>query len=165
MRRLFAVLPALALAAAAWAPLADEPKKDDPAPLKLSDDEKALLDLVNAERDKEKLPPLAANPVLFRVARAHSANMAKKGEMKHDLDGKNPKDRVDAAGYDYRRIGENIAEGENAAPEDLVKGWMNSKAHRENILNPSYTETGLGVATNDKGETYYTQLFAEPKKK
>ena len=40
-----------------------------------------------------------------------------------------------------------------------MKGWMNSKVHRENILDPAFTEIGIGVARNDKGEVYYTQDF------
>src|ERR1051326_7683961 len=79
--------------------------------LKLSDDEQKILDLTNAARAKEKLPALKANATLFKVARAHSKNMAKKGEMKHELDGKTPAQRVEAAGYDYRATGENIAAG------------------------------------------------------
>ena len=40
-----------------------------------------------------------------------------------------------------------------------MKGWMNSKVHRENILEPAFAEVGIGVARNDKGEMYYTQDF------
>jgi uncharacterized protein YkwD len=144
---------------------ADEPKKDDPPALKLSDDEQAFLDMTNAERAKEKLPALTANRTLFAVARAHAANMAKQGKMEHTLDGKAAKDRVDAAGYDYRRVGENIAKAEGASPADVMKGWMDSKTHRENILQPAFTEIGLGVAVSDKGEAYYTQVLATPRKK
>ncbi len=52
--------------------------KKDPPPLKLSDDEKTLLDLTNAERAKEKLPPLTANPLLFQAARAMPPTWRKK---------------------------------------------------------------------------------------
>jgi uncharacterized protein YkwD len=45
-----------------------------------------------------------------------------------------------------------------------MKGWMDSKGHRENILNPGFTEIGIGIARNDKGETYFTQEFAKPRK-
>ncbi len=82
--------------------------KKDPPPLKLSDDEKTLLDLTNAERAKEKLLPLAANPLLFQAVRAHAANMAKKGEMKHVLDGKGVEQRLSDLQYDYHKCGENI---------------------------------------------------------
>ena len=86
--------------------------------------------------------------------------------MRHVLDGKNPADRVRQAGYDYAKVGENIGVSEKGAPlEDAVKGWMDSPPHRDNILNRRFQETGLGIARNDKGETYYTQVFATPRKR
>ncbi len=158
MNRSLVLLSVLSvLTAAPFARAADDEK--DPPPLKLTDDEKTLLELTNAERVKEKLPPLKANPFLFKAARDHSANMARKGEMKHVLDGKNPQDRLDAVHYDYRKCGENIAYSDGASLQDIMKGWMNSKVHRENILDPAFTEIGVGVARNDKGEIYYTQDF------
>jgi uncharacterized protein YkwD len=160
------VIRIIPLAALLFLPsAANETKKDDPPALKLSDDEQAFLDMTNAERAKEELPALTANPTLFAVARAHSANMAKQGKMEHTLDGKACKDRVDGAGYDYRRVGENIAKAEGASPADIMKGWMNSKLHRENILESKFTEIGLGVAVNDKGEAYYTQVLGTPRMK
>jgi len=136
--------------------------KKDPPPLKLSDDEKTILDLTNAERAKEKLPPLAPNARLFQAARAHSANMARKGEMKHVLDGKGVENRLDDAGYDWHQCGENIAQSDGASLREIMKGWMESKAHREHILEPAFTEIGVGVARDDKGNVYYTQVFGAP---
>ncbi len=136
--------------------------KEEP---KLGPEEQAVLELTNQAREKEKLPPLKLNAVLTEVARAHSMNMAKKGELNHVLDGKKPSERLKAAGYDYAGMGENIGEtdGDNVAV--VFQAWMDSKAHREHILQKDFTEIGVGVARNDKGETYYTQVFASPKKK
>ena len=133
-------------------------KKDPPA-LKLSDDEKTILDLTNAERAMEKLPPLVPNALLFQAARDHTANMAKKGEMKHVLDGKDVVARLDDVKYDFRKCGENIAMSDGASLKEIMKNWMESKGHRENILDPAFTEIGIGTARNDKGELYYTQEF------
>jgi len=130
---------------------------------KLSDEEKQVLDLTNAERQKEKLPPLKPNPILFKVARGHSENMARQGKMEHVLDGKTPFDRLKAAGYKYAKGGENIAAGDEKIPFDAVmKAWMESKVHRENILYPDFTEIGLGLVHDGKGKLYYTQVFARP---
>ena len=74
----------------------------------LADDEKTILELTNKARAEKNLPPLTVNPLLTAAAKAHSANMAKKGEMNHVLDGKNPADRVKEAGYRYSWTGENI---------------------------------------------------------
>jgi uncharacterized protein YkwD len=161
MNRLYLLLlPLVPLTAV----LASDDKKDLP-PLKLSDDEKTLLDLTNAERAREKLPPLAPNARLFQAARAHAANMAKKGEMKHDLDGKTPDQRLDDAGYDWRKFGENLAQSDGGGLAEIVKGWMGSKGHREHILDPAFTEIGVGIARNDKGDVYYTEDFAAPAEK
>jgi uncharacterized protein YkwD len=126
--------------------------------------EQTILDLTNKERATEKLDPFVINPVLTRVARAHSANMARKGEMQHDLDGKTPAQRIEEAGYDYKRVGENIAWTDGDTLENVMKGLMNSRGHRENILNPGYTEIGIGIARNEKGVTYFTQDFGKPRK-
>jgi uncharacterized protein YkwD len=129
----------------------------------LTDEEQKLVDLVNQERKKHNLPPLKVSPVLCQVARAHSANMVKQGKMDHNLDGKSPYDRIKGAGYKYTLAGENLARGE-VELEDVVKAWMNSKIHRENIAEEEYTETGVGIAKADKDRFYYTQVFANPRK-
>jgi uncharacterized protein YkwD len=131
--------------------------------VELSEDEKAVLDLTNEARTKAKLPPLKPNAVLFAVARAHSANMAKQEKMEHELDGETPADRVKSAKYAYAQLGENIAVGQNVSHSEIVKMWMESLHHKENILNEAFQEIGLGLAKNDKGEVYYTQVFAKPR--
>jgi uncharacterized protein YkwD len=157
-------LTVAALAVAGLAPLRGDDPRDKPPP-KLSADEEKILDLTNAAREKEKLAPLKLNPVLTEVARAHSANMARRGEMNHVLDGKKPSDRVKAAGYDYAWVGENLAETDGDTPAVIFKRWMESPHHKENILRDTFTEIGVGIARNEKGEIYYTQVFGSPKKK
>jgi uncharacterized protein YkwD len=137
---------------------------DAPEAPQLSADEQKILDLTNAAREKEKLPALKLNQVLLKVARAHSANMARQGKMDHVLDGKKPHERVKDAGYDYSYMGENIAWTTGDPPAVVFKGWMNSEHHRENILGEHYTEIGIGIARTDKGEVYYTQVFGKPRK-
>jgi len=88
--------------------------------------------------------------------------MARQEKMEHVLDGKGPGKRARAAGYRFDWIAENIAAGEEWPLEGVVSGWMESKGHRENILNPNYTEAGVGLAKTDKGEWYYTLLFGRP---
>ena len=46
-----------------------------------------------------------------------------------------------------------------------MKLWMDSPEHKANILRDKFTEIGIGIARNAKGEVYYTQVFAAPKKK
>ena len=66
-----------------------------------------------------------------------------------------------AAGYKYARTGENI--GWNyRTPKEAVAGWMNSPPHKENILTKPYTDIGVAVAKNERGEPYWIQVFGTP---
>jgi uncharacterized protein YkwD len=167
-RSLIAVLAAALASAAGLSVAAAEEKKGEPKLARTADEkaEKALLELLNKARAEKKLPPLRANPVLTKVARAHSANMAKQGKMSHELDGKNPAKRVLEAGYDYRSVGENVAWSERDGPvADVHAGWMKSKVHRDNILAAKFQEVGIGLAHSAKGEVYITQVFGTPRPK
>jgi uncharacterized protein YkwD len=165
MPRLCACLVAAALLALGSMRLA---AADDPKPepkLELSKDEKTILELTNKERAKEKLPPLEPNLQLFQAARGHSANMAAKSEMNHILDKKDPSDRVDATGYKWMGVGENIAATDTDTLEGVMKSWMKSELHRANILSKDFRHIGIGLAKDAKGDTYFTQVFATPLKK
>ena len=82
-------------------------------------------------------------------------------------DGSTVGDRVQNSGYQYSNAGENIAAGQTTAV-DVVEGWINSPGHRANILNPNYTEIGVGYEylQNDTGSInynhYWTQVFGTP---
>ena len=119
--------------------------------------------MTNQVRRKENLPPLKINLTLTEVARGHSANMARKGQLNHDLDGKKPNDRVRDAGYLYSWTGENIAYSSQPLVKRVFQGWMDSQGHRENILRPHYREIGIGVVTAANGTVYYTQVFGSPR--
>jgi uncharacterized protein YkwD len=139
--------------------------KDKPK-FKMSADEEKLVELTNAERKEHKLPPLKPNALLFAAARAHSQNQARQQKMSHILDGKGPKERIQAVGYKHSWYGENVASasGNRAVLTKVMQSWMDSKGHRENILKKTYTEIGIGIAKDSRGTYYYTQVFAAPKR-
>lgn len=141
--------------------LAAAAQTDDQPKFQMSAAESQLLEMTNRERQKAGVPPLRPNPALFRAARAHSANMARQGKMEHVLDGKDPFRRMVEAGYRLGFGGENIAFG-FADLGEVMRVWMNSPGHRQNILSPNYTEIGLGRAVDAAGVPYYTQVFASP---
>jgi uncharacterized protein YkwD len=151
---LFALAPLLTAAAGA-------PR--DGSGYTLTEGEKKFLELTNAERARHKLPPLKLNLTLSKVARAHSANMAKQNKMVHVLDGKDQFARIKGSGYRYRYAGENVARG-NIEITEMVEALMKSEGHRKNILKKEYTELGVGLALGGKDLTYYTQVFASPKR-
>ncbi|HEU4544500.1 MAG TPA: CAP domain-containing protein [Jiangellaceae bacterium] len=116
-----------------------------------------VIVLTNAERQKAGCPPVANNRTLRNVATAHSEDMAERNYFSHTSpEGETPADRAEAAGYDGYG-GENIALGYSSA-DAVMKGWMASSGHRDNILNCSFTEIGVGVADSSRG-LYWTQMF------
>jgi uncharacterized protein YkwD len=84
--------------------------------------------------------------------------MAASGVMSHTgPDGSTMTSRVEAAGYEWSTLGENIARGQSDAAS-VMESWMNSPGHRANILNCSFTELGVGVHFGDGGP-WWTQDF------
>jgi uncharacterized protein YkwD len=106
--------------------------------------EKQMLDLVNQERQKAGLNPLAPDPELTEVARHHSADMFARGYFAHDTpEGLSPFDRMRAANVRFITAGENLA----LAPTLSVAhtGLMNSPGHRANILRKEFGRLGIGI--------------------
>jgi uncharacterized protein YkwD len=159
MQRFVALIIGLALTAISCA----EDKKDEKP--RLTKEEQRIFDLTNKAREEEKLPPLKLNATLVKVARAHSTNMAKQEKMAHELDGKNPSQRIKDSNYAASWGGENVGTTKGGTPEDIFKMWMDSEKHKANILKDKYEEIGIGIARNAKDEAYYTQVFAAPRKK
>ena len=130
-----------------------------------------VLALVNAARAEPRrcgwkrfsaAPPLARSALLDGVARAHAEDMAARGRMEHrGVDGSTAPDRVGRAGYDWSKVAENIAAGQRT-PEDAVRSWLVSPPHCANLMDPAYTEMGIGVAAGNEGGPYWAQVFATP---
>ncbi|HJF32591.1 MAG TPA: CAP domain-containing protein [Sporosarcina psychrophila] len=120
--------------------------------------EKAVLDLTNAERQKAGLKPLQTDSKLMNSARQKSADMASKNYFSHTSPTYgSPFDQMKANGVTYKSAAENIAMGQRSA-EEVVKGWMESPGHRQNILTPGFTHIGIGY---DKNGNYWTQQFIQ----
>ncbi|MCY6959408.1 CAP domain-containing protein [Clostridium brassicae] len=121
--------------------------------------ENEVIRLVNVERSKAGLGQLKANWQLSRVARYKSQDMVNKRYFSHTSPTYgSPFDMIRNFGINYRSAGENIAYGQNS-PSEVMKSWMNSPGHRQNILNSTYTEIGVGVAKASNGQLYWTQMF------
>ena len=118
--------------------------------------ERRVVELVNAERAKSGLPVLSLNNKLSDVAREKSRDMQQNGYFSHTSPTYgSPFNMLQQFGIAYNSAGENIAMG-YSSPEAVVEGWMNSSGHRANILNSSFTEIGVGHIANGN---YWTQLF------
>jgi uncharacterized protein YkwD len=127
--------------------------------------EQSTFERVNQERVEQGLAPLRKHDHLTQAARQHSRDMAERDYMGHtNPDGYKPADRARLAGVRRaRHIAENL--GKHRAHTDpvvaIVRNWMNSPGHRENILNPRFKYTGIGVVRAADGTVYFTQLFAD----
>jgi uncharacterized protein YkwD len=121
-----------------------------------------LLRLVNVERRRVNAKPLVLSPQLTAAAQRHSQDMAANRRMSHTgSDGSTMRSRIDDTQYRWSTIGENVAMGQpNAAA--VMAAWVNSPGHRQNILNPAFTELGIGYATA-ANRPYWTQVFARPR--
>ena len=56
-----------------------------------------------------------------------------------------------------------LAEGLDDPPDAAVEGWMKSPAHRESLLDPLFTQTGVGIAISPDTEYFITQVFIRPR--
>ena len=121
------------------------------------------MDAANRERRNAGIAELAWDESLAIEARRHSGRMAAAGFFSHDdpLRGELAP-RLDADGIPWHDCAENIIllpqGGEN--PVALaVQEWLASPGHRNNMLNPIYTRSGVGIASASDGRLWITQEF------
>ncbi len=108
---------------------------------------KSVLDLVNAERSKVGAPPLKWGYTLAKAGRLHSKDMLANEYFSHTShDGRGVTARLADVGISsWWSVGENIAGTSSGAR--AFELWMDSDGHRRNMLNPDYTHTGIGIAS------------------
>lgn len=124
--------------------------------------ENEVIRLVNVERAKAGLQQLTQNWELSRVARYKSQDMIDKGYFAHNSPTYgSPFKMMESFGIRFSAAGENIAMGQQS-PAQVMNAWMNSPGHRNNILSPSFTQIGVGLAKDKKGRMYWTQMFIKP---
>ncbi len=130
--------------------------------------EKKVHFFVNRERKRHGLKPLRWDSLLSEIARMHSKDMYERKYFSHiSPEGKTPEDRIRAWDIKCNYIGENIHfrfsrsmspfEGDRIALL-IVKAWMSSKGHRENILDKRFLREGIGIYIKNDS-LFATQLF------
>jgi uncharacterized protein YkwD len=113
-----------------------------------------VIRLVNVERSNNGLAALMAQTNIRDAAQKHTIDMACNFFVSHTgSDGSVFEDRLDLFGYYWMYAGENIAAG-YATPSAVVTAWMNSSLHRANILDPEFTEIGVGYVYNPNDTTH-----------
>lgn len=109
--------------------------------------------------------PLIWNERLAQASLRHSQDMATRNFFSHDgSDRSDPVDRMTAAGYQGSSFAENIAGGQKNIAA-VMRDWMASPDHCQNIMNPAYRDMGAACVksvTTSRYATYWTQDFGAP---
>jgi uncharacterized protein YkwD len=144
-----------------------------PTPTDLAPELQTLLKLVNEARSVQRncgskmfvaTHALTPNSKLTLAAQKHSQDMSINKQLSHTTQpgainyapGTTFDARIKQEGYVFKTAGENIAQGFNNS-ESVLKAWLASEGHCRNIMNPAFTEIGLG-----KEGSYWSQSFAAP---
>jgi uncharacterized protein YkwD len=108
--------------------------------------------LINEERTERGLRPFEANPSLRAAALTHSADMVSEGYFEHTSPaGVTFIDRIESTGYLRGArawvVGENLIWGTGpfSTPQSIVRSWMESPPHRENLLRGRFEEIGIAA--------------------
>lgn len=121
-----------------------------------------VIELTNSEREKLGLPPLSKNSELNQAAVQKAQNMFSENYWAHFApSGKTPWDFITGSGYRFSFAGENLAKNFQKS-DDVVKAWMNSPTHKENLLNSKYRDIGIAVedgVLNGQRTTLVVQMF------
>ena len=124
-----------------------------------------IFKAINFQRVSAQARPLVWSDQLASTSRMHSGRMLQARFFGHeDPQYGNLSARLAAAGVDYKHCGENVFRERNYQdPVSIaVVTWMYSIPHRENLLTPDYTHTGVGVAMDAAGTVAVTQQFLTP---
>ncbi len=112
--------------------------------------------------------PLVSATKLNASAAAKNQSMARYDYFDHTQPGtSNTFDTfIEAQHYDYIKVGENLAMGDFKTSYDVVNAWMNSPAHKQNILDSAYTQIGVNVlptVRDGREVVLITQHFGKPR--
>lgn len=119
-----------------------------------------VLNLVNKERAKEGLGALKLDTSLCRVAKLRAEEITENFDHTRP-DGSSCFTILKENNISYHAAGENIAAGQ-PTPEQVVKSWMDSPGHRENIMSKDFHKLGVGyVKADDEYGHYWVQLFSD----
>lgn len=118
-----------------------------------------LIDIHNQERTNRwlwKANPLEKNLHLMSMAGRWANKMAFEDNLQHS-----DMKQLLRSNSSFSSVAENIAYGQSD-PKEVMKTWMNSKGHRNNILNIRLTQIGCGLAVA-KSKIYWCVMFASLK--
>jgi uncharacterized protein YkwD len=153
------------------------PSASAPAPNPFAADVTQLINLINNYRRSNGLNAVTVDPRLMSSATYQAHYMARTGDYSHvNLDGRTLVDRVEAAGYSFSFIAENIHLYDPAIrrtlgidrtysldelPEYYFDGWRVSPGHNATMLS-NVTNIGVAIASDSVGRLYVAADFGRP---
>lgn len=112
----------------------------DESPTAVTDE---YLSLINSEREKVSLPLMTRNIILEQSAQLKACDMFNNNYFDHiSKNGLPISWWANAAGYNYKVFGENIAHN-TGNTEMTHASFMNSDTHRKLILDKEFNEVGV----------------------
>lgn len=118
----------------------EDENEDEDSSVEILDMELKIIEYVNKERAKVGVPTLKIHKSLMKSADIRAKEVKETQQMTHI--------RPDGTSYStaikipVKGSGENITMGN--LPENAMGAWMESPAHKANILNKNYTHIGVG---------------------
>ena len=126
-----------------------------------------IIRLINIERFHKGVAPVEAHPVLTKAARIRAqeslhlddtrfiSHLRPSGQQWYTV-----LPEMNLSNVSFGRVSENVAR-RFSTPDEVVRAWMSSPTHRDNLLSPEWVVTGLGVSKNDWGRIDVVQLFCD----
>lgn len=128
--------------------------------------ERAVLDAVNRTRTEHGMPAMRPNRAMTEAARGHAQELSVRGELDHQSVQRGREtfaQRLALAGApEWTLAGENLMVLPHPTADvagDVVLGWLASASHRAEMLEPGYTDSGVGIARDARGDWYIVQLY------
>ena len=127
-------------------PPTEPPSPPTPAPSQDLSEAERLLALLNAERARRGVGPLELDPTLSQMAAAKASYMVASGYANHYV-----------PGYTYPGLAENLTGAPNVQFAHSL--LLASPSHARAMLDPRYTEVGIGVVPAKNGGVLVIELF------
>jgi len=118
-----------------------------------------VIRLTNAERANAQLSQLERSQPLTQIAMIRAEEITRLWSHTRP-DGRDADTAFSDNGIHDRRVGENLAAG-HTSPAEVVRSWMDSQDHRNNILNSVFNNIGVGIIIDNNGRIYWTQMFMD----
>ncbi len=112
-----------------------------------------LIAATNAARSAAGVAGVTESADLDAAAGQHAQSMARSGILAHTPS-------LGSGVCCWLKIGENVGEGPSVGA--LHAAFMASIEHRDNILDRSFTQMGVGYAVDAHGTLWVSELFRDP---